>query len=105
MGYRKEIFSLQKRHLPLKIMKLINGILSYPGIFFLQLGQCERGQTTDSPKGILWMQTLRKLPTIEPKINAINLAIIIYPLLILSAWRIISIGGSFPVKCLKESAP
>jgi len=35
----------------------------------LQLGQREGGWIIDSPLGIRRIQTLRKLPTIAPKIN------------------------------------
>ena len=32
---------------------------------YLQCGQCDGGETMLMPNGIRWMQTLRKLPTIE----------------------------------------
>ena len=32
-----------------------------------QFGQLEGGETTESPRGTLYMQTLRKLPIMAPK--------------------------------------
>jgi hypothetical protein len=39
----------------------------YHGIEYLQCGQWDGGLTTLRPRGRRWMQTFRKLPTIEPK--------------------------------------
>src|SRR4029450_12063170 len=41
-------------------------MLSYPAIWVWQLGQRERGCTSDSPRGRRWITTLRKLPTTAP---------------------------------------
>ena len=38
----------------------------YHGIEYLQCGQWEGGETMLCPSGSRWMQTLRKLPTMEP---------------------------------------
>ena len=34
---------------------------------YLQCGQCDGGETMLWPKGIRWMQTFRKLPTMDPR--------------------------------------
>ena len=41
-------------------------MLSYPAIWVSQLGQRERGCTSDSPRGSRWITTLRKLPSTAP---------------------------------------
>src|SRR5436309_2991239 len=41
----------------------------YHGMEYLQCGQCDGGETRLSPRGMRWMQTLRKLPTMQPKMK------------------------------------
>ena len=47
-------------------------MLSYTAIGLAQEGQWDAGHTTDSCLGRRWIQTLRKLPTIAPKKNAMR---------------------------------
>ena len=51
------------------------GMLSYGLIGSWQCGQCEAGNAIDSPLGMRWMQTLRKLPTRAPNTNTANVSI------------------------------
>jgi hypothetical protein len=67
-GYLIDIFSLQYLHLPFKKRKLKTGTKSFGLRFLLQEVQCEEGQTIDSPRGILYMQTFKKEPASKPKI-------------------------------------
>src|SRR6266403_4812888 len=57
-------------HLPRNNSQVTSGRLRYQGIEYLQWGQCEGGEIMLCPEGILWMQTLRKLPTIVPRTKA-----------------------------------
>ena len=61
-----EMGAPQFRHLPRKYSQVASGMFRYQGIEYLQCGQWEGGETMLSPIGSRWMQTLRKLPTIEP---------------------------------------
>src|SRR6266850_2115856 len=45
-------------------------MFKYQGMAYLQCGQWEGGETMLWPSGIRWMQTLRKLPTMEPNTKA-----------------------------------
>src|SRR5580658_11341235 len=51
---------------PRKATQVISGMFKYHGMEYLQLGQCEGGVMMLSPSGIRWMQTFRKLPTMQP---------------------------------------
>jgi hypothetical protein len=68
-GYLAEIGALQDRHFPPSRKKLRIGILSYALMGALHRGQREDGEMRDVPAGILKIQTLRKLPTIAPKVK------------------------------------
>jgi hypothetical protein len=50
--------------------KLSRGMLSSGRIAAPQAGQCDPGQTTDSPRGVRWMTTFRKLPMTAPQMVA-----------------------------------
>src|ERR1700746_1979762 len=67
--YLTEMGAPQLRHLPPRYTQVISGIFRYQGIEYLQCGQCDGGETTLWPNGSRWMQTLRKLPTMQPKMN------------------------------------
>jgi len=71
-GYIAEILEEQNEHLPFNIKKLNIGMLCQDLRRFLHWGQCDGGQITDSPLGILTIQTFAKLPKIAPKIPAIT---------------------------------
>lgn len=71
-GYCQEIDWRQDRHFAPKIIKLRTGILSNQRIAALQVGQCDPGKTIEeSGSGSRKITTLRKLPTMAPKIIAI----------------------------------
>src|ERR1039457_3119224 len=43
-----------------------SGTFKYHGMEYLQCGQCDGGVTMLMPSGSRWMQTFRKLPTMQP---------------------------------------
>src|SRR5579862_5072164 len=57
----------QLRHLPRSHNHVSSGIFRYHGIEYLQCGQCDGGETMLCPSGNRWIQTLRKLPILQPK--------------------------------------
>ena len=69
--YFKLIFAEQSLHWALRTKKDINGMLSYHLICLLHAGQWDLPLITLILSGILWIQTLLKLPHILPKINTI----------------------------------
>src|ERR1017187_2200242 len=56
----------QFRHFPRRYSQVTSGTFRYQGMEYLQCGQWEGGETMLSPSGRRWMQTLRKLPIMEP---------------------------------------
>src|ERR1017187_9300895 len=56
----------QFRHFPRRYSQVTSGTFRYQGMEYLQCGQWEGGETMLCPSGIRWMQTLRKLPIMEP---------------------------------------
>jgi len=66
------ILAEQPLHFAFKNKYENNGMLSCHLIRVLQDGQWDLPVTTLIPSGILWIQTLLKLPHILPKINAIR---------------------------------
>jgi hypothetical protein len=42
-------------------------MFKYQGMLYLHCGQCDGGETMLCSNGSRWMQTFRKLPTIQPK--------------------------------------
>ena len=61
-----EMGAPQFRHFPRRYSQVTSGMFRYHGMEYLQCGQWEGGETMLCPSGIRWMQTLRKLPTMEP---------------------------------------
>ena len=61
-----EMGAPQFRHFPRSDSQVTSGMFRYHGMEYLQCGQWEGGETMLCPSGIRWMQTLRKLPTMEP---------------------------------------
>src|ERR1017187_6403341 len=54
-------------------------MLSYQAMFFSHEGQCERGRTTERPRGQRQMHTFRNLPINSPKRKAIIAAVMRAP--------------------------
>jgi hypothetical protein len=69
MGYCQEIGFEQKRHFPLKMIKLKMGMLSYQLIGSLHRGQKEGGVIICPPFFQRIRQTFKKLPTQAPESN------------------------------------
>ncbi len=65
-GYMCEILAEQVLQCPLRNKKLNSGIFSHHLSRLAQERQCDGGQATDSPAGILMMHTFAKLPSISP---------------------------------------
>src|ERR1035437_130022 len=56
----------QLRHFPSRYTQVTSGMFKYHGMEYLQCGQWEGGKTMLWSSGSRWIQTLRKLPTMEP---------------------------------------
>src|SRR5688572_12172050 len=67
--YRIEIGAPQFWHRPRSHSHVTSGTLRNQGIEYLQCGQCDGGETTLCSRGSRWMQTLRKLPTMQPNMK------------------------------------
>src|SRR5215212_10201980 len=65
-GYRAEIGSAQLRQWPRNRNHENIGMLSRALIWCPQPGQCDAGETIDSPRGTRQITTLRKLPQQAP---------------------------------------
>src|SRR5262249_60464255 len=72
-----EMVSPQCRHLPLRKSQESSGTLSRGATGVSQLGQCERGLTSDCPIGSRYTTTFRKLPMTAPEIPAKAVSIVL----------------------------
>ena len=70
-GYCLEIFSLQDLHLPPWISQLKSGISSYHLSTCPHFMQCDLLIAMFCPRGILYIQTFKKLPINNPSIKII----------------------------------
>jgi hypothetical protein len=66
MKYLTEMGALQFLQRPRNASHVNSGTFKYHGIEYLQCGQCDGGEIMLSPRGIRYMHTFRKLPTMQP---------------------------------------
>jgi hypothetical protein len=69
-GYSGEIGSSQQRQRPRSATQLRIGMFSNHASWLPQLGQRDRGLTTDRSRGQRWTHTLRKEPAHAPTMKA-----------------------------------